>query len=156
MAVKIEPFVTFTVMPERAVALKTSPDLALVMVTRMPLMLPPLPSKVNAGARAVSWLEIVASVPVLKVGKNQRLAFESVWFWADKARFTLPTSSAMLPVAMFTRSAPVTAAGLLAVKVYEFEVETRTGSLKVQPAVVVPVCELKSLAVKPNTGSVNV
>jgi hypothetical protein len=95
-------------------------------------------------------------VPVLKVGKNQRLAFESVWFWAVKARFTLPTSSAMLPVAMLTRSVPVTAAGLLAVKVYELVDPTRTGSLKVQPAVVVPVCELRSLAVKPKTGSLNV
>ena len=78
MAVKIDPFVTFTVMPESAVALKVSPDFALVMVTRMPLMFPPLPSKVNEGARAVSWLEIVAKVPVVKVGKNQRSAFESV------------------------------------------------------------------------------
>ena len=68
VAVNTEPFVTFTDIPERAVALKVSPDFALVMVTRMPLMFPPLPSKVNEGARAVSWLEIVAKVPVVKVG----------------------------------------------------------------------------------------
>ena len=55
-----------------------SPGLKLVMLTRMPVILPPFTSSVKLGAKRDSWLEIVARVPVVKVGKNQRLAFESV------------------------------------------------------------------------------
>ena len=62
----------------------------------------------------------------------------------------------MLPVAIVTLRAPVIALGLLAVKVYELVAPTRTGSVNVQPAVVVPVWLLRSAAVKPTTGSLNV
>ena len=78
VAVRMFPLLTLTVMPLRAVALKRSPDLELVMLTRMPAMLPPFASSAKLGARKASWLEIVAIGPVVKVGKNQRLAFESV------------------------------------------------------------------------------
>ena len=78
VAVRILPFEMLTLIPESAVALRVSPDCGLVIETRMPLMFPPLASSVKFGASAVSWLEIVARVPVVKVGKNQRSAVEAV------------------------------------------------------------------------------
>ena len=72
------PLFMVTVIPPGTVAFKMSPDLKLVMLTRMPAMLPPFASSAKLGARKASWLEIVAIGPVVKVGKNQRLAFESV------------------------------------------------------------------------------
>ena len=74
------PLEVLTDMPVSPVAESTSPVFALVIVIRIPAMLPPLASKVKLGISAVSWVEMVAIVPVVKVGRNQRFAVESVKF----------------------------------------------------------------------------